>query len=141
MDEKKINLGLWDTAGQEEFDKIRPLSYPGTSVFLICFAVTSYNSYDNIKSKWNPELQHHAPTVPKMLVGTKIDIRDEASKSGEKMLTAEDGESLRKEINAIKYLECSAKTQQNLKEVFEESIRAVLQNTTKKAKKKDCTLL
>jgi Ras-related C3 botulinum toxin substrate 1 len=38
---QQVNLGLWDTAGQEDYDKLRPLSYPQTDVFLICFAVNS----------------------------------------------------------------------------------------------------
>jgi len=37
LDGKTFNVGLWDTAGQEDYDRIRPLSYPGADVFLICF--------------------------------------------------------------------------------------------------------
>lgn len=46
-----IALGLWDTAGQEEFDSLRPLSYPGTDIFLLCFSVMYPTSYENIKTK------------------------------------------------------------------------------------------
>lgn len=51
VDGKVINLGLWDTAGQEDYDRLRPLSYPQTDVFLICFSVVSPPSFENVKGK------------------------------------------------------------------------------------------
>merc|ERR1712039_178606 len=75
VDGKPINLGLWDTAGQEDYDRLRPLSYPQTDVFLVCFSVISNASFENVKTKWVPEIQHHAPGVPIVLVGTKADLR------------------------------------------------------------------
>ena len=51
VDNKPISLGLWDTAGQEDYDRLRPLSYPQTDVFLICFAIVSPPSFDNVKAK------------------------------------------------------------------------------------------
>lgn len=148
VDSKPINLGLWDTAGQEDYDRLRPLSYPQTDVFLICFSVVSPASFENVKAKWFPEIQHHARNVPFILVGTKLDLRqDEATleRLKEKRLepiTQEMGEALKKEIGAYQYLECSALTQAGLKQVFDEGIRCALStknNPKKKAKK--CTLL
>jgi Ras-related C3 botulinum toxin substrate 1 len=55
-DGRPVTLGLWDTAGQEDYDRLRPLSYPQTDVFLICFAVVSPSSYDNINQRWLPEV-------------------------------------------------------------------------------------
>jgi cell division control protein 42 len=54
-------LGLFDTAGQEDYDRLRPLSYPQTDVFLVCFSVTSPASFENVKEKWFPEVR---PTIP-----------------------------------------------------------------------------
>ena len=56
-DGRPVTLGLWDTAGQEDYDRLRPLSYPQTDVFLICFAVVSPASYDNINQRWLPEIK------------------------------------------------------------------------------------
>ncbi len=56
--DQSISMGLWDTAGQEDYDRLRPLSYPDTQVFLCCFSVVNPPSYDNVKSKWVPELRH-----------------------------------------------------------------------------------
>jgi len=59
--DQKIELGLWDTAGQEEYDRLRPLSYANASVFLVCYSVVSPVSYENITAKWYPELMHFLP--------------------------------------------------------------------------------
>ena len=75
VDGKTVSLGLWDTAGQEDYDRLRPLSYPQTDVFLVAFSLLSHSSLNNVLKKWNPELKHHAPNVPIILVGTKLDLR------------------------------------------------------------------
>ncbi|XP_045111372.1 cdc42 homolog isoform X2 [Portunus trituberculatus] len=63
-------LGLFDTAGQEDYDRLRPLSYPQTDVFLVCFSVVSPSSFENVKEKWVPEITHHCQKTPFLLVGT-----------------------------------------------------------------------
>ncbi|KZF20505.1 hypothetical protein L228DRAFT_29563 [Xylona heveae TC161] len=132
VDGRPISLGLWDTAGQEDYDRLRPLSYPQTDVFLICFSVVSPASFDNVKAKWYPEISHHSPNVPIILVGTKLDLR-ENNNPQQRMLPKEmkpkefeDGVNLKTEIKAYDYVECSALTQKNLKRVFDQAIRAVL---------------
>src|SRR5687768_9212416 len=55
-------------------DRLRPMSYPQTSAFLLCFSVVSETSYKNIKNRWWPEVMHHCPTK-NILVGTKTDLR------------------------------------------------------------------
>ena len=146
VDGKPVNLGLWDTAGQEDYDRLRPLSYPQTDVFLICYSIISPHSFDNVKSKWWPEIQHHAAGVPILLVGTKSDLRgDEATLNtlqakGMRVITPAEAEQRAKEINAVKQLECSALTQEGLKNVFDEAIRAALY-TKPATKKGKCTIL
>ncbi|KAJ6610097.1 small GTPase superfamily [Mycena sp. CBHHK59/15] len=129
VDGKTISLGLWDTAGQEDYDRLRPLSYPQTDVFLICFSLVSPPSYENVKTKWYPEISHHAPSTSIVLVGTKLDLREDQA-TIEKLRMAPiqyaQGVAMSKDIRAVKYLECSALTQKGLKTVFDEAIRAVL---------------
>eukprot|EP01090_Pellita_catalonica_P019151 TRINITY_DN63_c0_g2_i1.p1 TRINITY_DN63_c0_g2~~TRINITY_DN63_c0_g2_i1.p1 ORF type:complete len:198 (+),score=39.11 TRINITY_DN63_c0_g2_i1:135-728(+) len=149
VDGKLINFALWDTAGQEEYSRLRALSYPETDVFLLCFSVVSPASFDNIKTKWFPEINHNCLEAKKILVGTKIDLREDKQTleglKGEKLPTPEMGRKLSDEIGAQCYLECSALTQEGLKRVFEEAIRAVIgrpnQNSATPAKKeRRCTL-
>jgi len=149
VDGRPVNLGLWDTAGQEDYDRLRPLSYPQTDVFLICFSLVSPSSYENVKAKWYPEVRHHCPNTPIILVGTKLDLRSDRKtldKLQEKRMSPikfEQGLALAKEIGAVKYLECSAFTQNGLRIVFDETIRAVLypQVKTKKKNKHRCDII
>merc|ERR1712137_753852 len=148
VDGKPINLGLWDTAGQEDYDRLRPLSYPQTDVFLICYSIISPASFENVKAKWHPEIQHHNPNTPIILVGTELDLRDDKEtidRLAEKKLapiTYDQGLLMAKEIKAVKTLECSALTQKGLKTVFDEAIRAVIAPKPQTKKKKGgCALL
>jgi len=150
VDGKPINLGLWDTAGQEDYDRLRPLSYPQTDVFLLAFSVISPHSFDNVKSKWWPEVQHHCPGVPIVLVGTKADLREdlttisELSKKGFRIVSEEEGKQKGKEIGAVEYLECSALTQEGLRTVFDQTIRAALdfkKRSSKRPRKFQCIVL
>ena len=61
---------------QDEFDSMRPLCYPGTDIFLVCFSVVRPTSLWNIRDKWLPEIKRHLPKVPILLVGTQIDLRE-----------------------------------------------------------------
>lgn len=112
--------------GQEDYDRLRPLSYPQTDVFLVCFSVTSPASFENVKEKWFPEVHHHCPGVPCLIVGTQIDLRDDAqvieklARQKQRPVTNEQGERLARELGAVKYVECSALTQKGLKNVFDE---------------------
>ena len=79
VDGNPINLGLWDTSGNEFYDRMRPTSYPQTDVFLVGFSLISRFSYENVKQKWFPDVKHHCPGVPIILVGTKLDLRSDAN--------------------------------------------------------------
>jgi Ras-related C3 botulinum toxin substrate 1 len=132
VDGKTINLGLWDTAGQEDYDRLRPLSYPQTDIFLLAYSIVNPSSFENLRAKWYPEVSHHCPNVPFILVGTKVDLREDgptieklASKK-QAPITYESALALCQEIGGYKVMECSALTQQGLKAVFDEAIRAAL---------------
>jgi len=139
-------LGLFDTAGQEDYDRLRPLSYPQTDVFLVCYSVVSPSSYENVKEKWVPEISHHCQKTPFLLVGTQIDLRDDAAtidklaKNKQKPISIEQGDKLQKELRAVKYVECSALTQNGLKDVFDEAILATFEPEND-GKRRICSLL
>lgn len=131
VDGNNVNLGLWDTAGQEDYNRLRPLSYRGTDVFLLAFSLISKASYENVSKKWIPELKHYVPSVPIVLVGTKLDLRDDkqffSDHPSAAAITTAQGEELKNQIGAVAYIECSSKTQQNVKAVFDAAINSVLQ--------------
>lgn len=141
--DRNIELGLWDTAGQEEYDRLRPLSYANAQVFLICFSLVNPVSFENVSAKWYPEVMHFCPEVPQILVGTKLDARNDQAiteklkNQGQKPVSLEQGQELARKIKAVKYMECSAKTSEGLKAVFDEAIKAVL---FQKRRKKRCII-
>jgi len=152
IDGEVITLALWDTAGQEQYARLRSLSYPETDVFVFCYSVVSRSSFENVKGRWHPEISHHAPNVATILVGTKIDIRNDPKKlkkvtdeeGGESLPTKEQADALMKEIGSKLSLECSALSQEGLKEVFEGAVRAALKKFDGGAKPKKsmkCSLL
>lgn len=139
VDGKAYNLGLWDTAGQEDYDRLRPLSYAQTDVFLVCFSVISETSFRNVRARWYPELSHHNPQTPTVLCATKIDLRDHKEF---KCVSHEEGTRLSKEIGSLGYVECSALTQIGMKQLFEECVRVAIREPVKDVKhKRSCILI
>ena len=129
---KSYTLALFDTAGQEGFDQLRPIAYPQTDVFLICFSVVLPSSLINIQKLWIQEIKKYCPSTPFILVGTKIDLRsnrdevEKLAKKKERPISYEEGARVAKQIKAVKYVECSALNQQGIRDVFDEAILIVL---------------
>jgi len=124
----------------------------------MCFSVISPSSFENIKIRWYPELQHHCPGTPCLLVGTKVDLREDPSvieglkSQGLAPITKEQGDHLCKEIGAAGYVECSALTQKGLKQVFDDAAHIVVKppsagtsnggsSRSEKKKKRNCIIL
>ena len=113
------------------YEQLRPLSYPNTDIFILCFSIENPNSFQNILNKWYPEVRHHCPKIPLILVGTKVDMRHDDEivntlrQKGEKVICYQQGLGLAGNIGAKKYIECSALTQTGLSHVFETAVRAV----------------
>ena len=146
VDGKTVELALWDTAPQEDYNRLRPLSYPDTDVILMCFSIDSPDSLENIPEKWTPEVRHFCPNVPIILVGNKIDLRHdentkrELSKMKQEPVKSEEGNSVREKINGYAYLECSAKTKEGVRAVFMSATKAALESKKRKKKPK-CSIL
>ena len=130
VDGKTVELALWDTASEEEYDRIRPLSYPDTDVLLLCFSMACPASLQKIEDKWKPEVENWCPKVPIVLAGTKTDMR---------IIETKEGQDMAKKIGAFAYHECSAKMKEGVKEVFENVTRAAMQK--KQRGRKQCLVL
>jgi Ras-related C3 botulinum toxin substrate 1 len=124
-----IHLHLWDTAGQEDYDRLRPLSYPGADVVLLCFSLVTESSLDSVKDKWQPEVEHYISECPTLLVGTKVDLRDEkiADVSTGEFAPVSDEKALKfaTDMGCSAFVAVSAKTGKNLKAVFEKACSIV----------------
>uniref|UniRef100_A0A4W4H896 Ras homolog family member F n=1 Tax=Electrophorus electricus TaxID=8005 RepID=A0A4W4H896_ELEEL len=148
---KEIQLNLYDTAGQDDYDRLRPLSYQDANLVLICYDVTNPTSFDNVLIKWYPEVRHFCRDVPIILIGCKTDLRKDKERT--RKLKAQDqapityiqGEVTQKEMNAELYLECSAKYRENVEDIFKEATKIALAANRKArhARKKphSCTIL
>ncbi|XP_065833775.1 cdc42 homolog [Oscarella lobularis] len=149
IDGEPFKLGLFDTAGQEDYDRLRPLSYPLTDVFIVCFSVMNPSSLINLRDKWVPEIQHYVPAAPFIVVATQSDARDDyravesLKKHKLKPVATEEGQKTAKQLKAAAFVECSALTQRNLKDVFDSAIVAVLNppEETTKMRRKRCKIL
>ncbi|BGP53679.1 hypothetical protein JCM8202_003552 [Rhodotorula sphaerocarpa] len=148
---KIVEFALWDTAGQEEYDRLRPLSYPETDVLLICFAVDYPVSLENVEDKWHPEVAHFCEGTPIILVATKTDLRrDETAISllraqGRHPVTAEEGAAAARRVGA-RYAEVSAMTGAGVEEVFDQALREAMKGTSligrsMKRRKGKCAIL
>ncbi|KAL4071513.1 ras family-domain-containing protein, partial [Scleroderma yunnanense] len=126
LDGKPVQLALWDTAGQEEYERLRPLSYSKSHVILIAFAIDTPDSLDNVTVKWIEEVRSICgPTIPILLVGCKADLRPspDSPDIGNYVSRAQ-AEQVANQIGARAYKECSALKIEGVDDVFEAATRA-----------------
>jgi len=155
-----VELALWDTAGQEAYDRLRPLSYPDADAVFICYAVDDPTSFENVAEKWLPEVEHYCntntnpatsghrlrkkaargePTTQVVLVGCKTDLRTDKdvlhklADVGESPVATAEGERYAKKIGAI-FAECSAMLNDNVDEAFYVATEAMLKPRTRPRK-------
>ncbi|XP_075401416.1 rho-related GTP-binding protein RhoD isoform X2 [Tenrec ecaudatus] len=147
---KPVRLHLWDTAGQDDYDRMRPLFYTEASVLLLCFDVTNPHSFHNVSERWYPEVSHFCKETPIVVVGCKTDLRKDkkmVNKLRKKRLepvTYHRGQEMARSVGAVTYLECSARLQENIHSVFEEAAAVALssrtQNFWRRIKQSPCVL-
>ena len=145
-----MQLALWDTAGQEDYERLRPLAYSKAHVILIGFSIDTPDSLENVRHKvggcqqmmkrcdadwvlqWVEEANERCPNVPIILVGLKKDLRgdpmaiEEMRKKSLQFVTFKDANDIAHQVGARKYLECSSLTGEGVDDVFEAATRAAL---------------
>lgn len=169
IDGQAMQLSLWDTAGQEEFDRLRSLSYSDTHTIMLCFSVDSDDSLENVQSKWVSEIVDHCDGVKLVLVALKCDLRSnedddqptsevqedraggpngmtgQAQQKKPRLISYEEGLAVAKKVGALRYLECSAKKNRGVNEAFTEAARCALSAKPKGAhdeeEKKGCIIM
>jgi len=154
IDGQPLTLELCDTPGQDDFDTLRPLVYPSTDVFLLCFSVVMPSTFQNVKEKWIPEIRGQSKKTPIVLIGTQADLREDAKTlvglraSKEQPITEAEARKVAANLGCEAYIESSSLTQKNLKEVFDSAIVEGLrfrnireQKNGKSKKQKKCEIL
>ncbi|XP_063721358.1 rho-related protein racA-like [Symsagittifera roscoffensis] len=138
VDGKKVRVEIQDTAGSDDFDRIRQLQYPKANAFVIVFAIDARTSFENVKIKWAPEIKHAAPGKPFILVGNKSDLRG----TEEALVTTSEGQARCTEIGAQLYMETSALRNTNVHNLFAEAVKMYKSPKKKRGKKqKTCLIL
>ena len=143
---RELNLSLLDTAGQEQYDSLRPLAYPHTDVFIVCYSVNSPSSFKNVKAKWLQEIRCHCPNAAVVMVGTKADTHNLSKEDKQSMtfVNLADAKELGEELGVKRVMECSAKTKVGLSEVFDEMMKVGIAAKFKpkiRKKRNKCVLL
>ena len=156
----RVNLFLCDTKGHSKYDDLRPLCYPNTDIFIICFSLINATTLDSVRNKWFPEIENYCKNnIPVLLVGTKLDLRDKKFRNREKNIhgsgiiqqeqytekvSTQEGMTMAETIGAEKYIECSALVNKSIESVFESAAKMVLSRVPtyiKKRKKRRCLFL
>ena len=126
IDEKEYTLGLWDTAGQEDHDKLRPLSYPGTHVFVVIFSSVNRPSFNNVQHTWIPEIKKHCRGTPILLANIAEKTADDEKRTAGEPVTDDEALLLVKKQKLVGYYKANCYTKEGLKELFDEALLAVL---------------
>lgn len=141
-DDKFVSLALWDTAGQEDYDTIRPLSYKETDLVLLCYTIENKKKIPNISRKWLMEIKNYCPASQFFLIGLKKDIRDmdDPTLDQSSMITESEGRKIAEDINAAKFFECSARTGENVNIIFEETAKYIWDSKQAASASESCGL-
>ena len=126
--DKSVSLALWDTAGQDDYDTIRPLSYRETDIVLICYTIENKRNLANIEQKWLLEIKNYCPSAIFFLVALKKDLRFDSEIDKSTLVTEKEGKEMAKKIKAANFFECSALTTENVDEVFKAAAKNIYFN-------------
>lgn len=121
---RPLKLSLWDTPGNSDLDRLRPLSYTKADIIIVCFAVDNVESLQSLESKWIPEARQFAPNTPVLVVGTKSDLRDERDNNA--LVDSKEAKIFAEKLGSIGYEECSARELVGISKVFDVAVRNAL---------------
>ncbi|XP_011446036.1 cdc42 homolog [Magallana gigas] len=136
------HLNLFDTAGKEDFSKVRVMSYINSDVFLVCFSIDDVKSLVHVQESWVPELRQHVPNTPFILVGTKLDVRfqqPDIQVLDSSAVSPKQGKEVASTVGAYSYVEVSSLSADGVDDLITEIVEAAKANwEIKCAQKKKC---
>ncbi|CAL5984749.1 Rac/Rho-like_protein [Hexamita inflata] len=122
IDNQKVICIFWNTACAEDYDRIRPLSYPNTNVFVLCYALNNPESLQNIYSKWLPEIKAHTQVdIPFIILGMKSDLEYSHEIVNEAL-------KIQMKTKAKDNLVCSTETNYNIRLTMDRALRVALEH-------------
>mmetsp|Transcript_11636 Transcript_11636/g.17228 ORF Transcript_11636/g.17228 Transcript_11636/m.17228 type:complete len:200 (+) Transcript_11636:50-649(+) len=123
IQKKKFKLSIWDTAGNSDYARLRPLAYPKTHSCILFYAIDNRESFDHVNDFYE-EYRESEPETEVILVGTHVERRGK-EEEGE-YITKEEGEEKQEEIGASYFMEISTKSEKDARLVIENAVRAGL---------------
>eukprot|EP00689_Sawyeria_marylandensis_P002516 EC823981.1.p1 GENE.EC823981.1~~EC823981.1.p1 ORF type:complete len:174 (+),score=62.37 EC823981.1:136-657(+) len=145
-DKTPITLSFYDSGNAEEYDKMRPSLYPGTDVIVICFSLFNKHSFENVENYFFPEIKKYIPDVPFVIIGTKLDIKNDPKElnylkdRNETLIPPALANNLCKKLKGYKYCEISSKSGEGMKEAFDMIIEAGLSKQNQQKDSKTCII-
>ncbi|XP_062569883.1 cdc42 homolog [Saccostrea cucullata] len=121
------HLNIFDTAGKEDFTKVRVLSYINSDVFLVCFSIDDVKSLVHVQESWVPELRQHLPNTPFVLVGTKLDVRfqkPDIQVVSSSYVSTKQGAEVASAVGAYSYVEVSSLSADGVDDLINELVAA-----------------
>lgn len=147
IDDRPFHFSLFDTAGKEDYDRLRVISYMNCDVFLVCFAVDDPGSLKSVEGNWVPELRRYLPKTPLVLVGTRADRRDDETSyktDSKPQVSYKQAMAVSSQVGAVSYVECSALTGDGIQDLIKDIVDTVEKTadcTNKRTTCCSCTIL
>lgn len=141
LDQKPFHFSLFDTAGKEDYDRLRVISYMNCDVFLVCFSVVDRDSFGSIEKHWIPEIRQYLPKTPFILVATKTDMRSLQSLNGVNAspdVSFKEAAEAANRCGAAALVECSSMTSDGITDVIRETIETVQKEYDCRSKSGHC---
>mmetsp|Transcript_19844 Transcript_19844/g.22083 ORF Transcript_19844/g.22083 Transcript_19844/m.22083 type:complete len:184 (+) Transcript_19844:91-642(+) len=136
---RQFNVGFWDTAGQKSYDQLRPLVYPQTDIFLLCYDISDRSRFNELEKRWKPELSRHCPGIPIIVLGLKSDLRK--SDLNGNCISVDEGIDMSVKLEAYSHVDCSSLLGLGVDEAVHEAMVVHLAHTGKLKHKQRCTLM
>lgn len=115
-------MSITDFAGQHEYNELREFCYKADEVYVLCYSIVDRASFESVKLFWIPEIRKLGRRRPIVLVGTQVDLR----RRNKDHIKVEEGQELARQIRAECFLECSAYTNEGVRQVFQTAVLSSL---------------
>ncbi|XP_060063046.1 cell division control protein 42 homolog [Ylistrum balloti] len=130
---QEFTISVFDCSSKTDHESIRLFAYKDSDVFVMCYSVMDRESFDNIKSRWLPEVTYiMGKRLNLVLVATQVDLRESIDLDQDIPVSKAEGHHMAEEIGAFSFIECSSSNQDCVQGVFEDVVQCSLKQKKKK---------